>query len=280
MNHPNINPATLPEPSLVPVQGWHCTHFFYRWDRRALATMDPAGMADAKLQFCECLNEQDGRPQRFQTFIMSGHRADIGLILMDPNPLCIDRVHQKLMATRLGQALVPSYSFVSMSEVSEYLPNQEQYAARLIRGGEEPDSPAFQAKVASYQRRLPSMLAQRLAPEFPTWPAMCFYPMNKSRDVGANWFLEPFSSRTEMMSEHAQSGMAFAGRVTQLVTTSVGLDDWEWGVTLWARNPQFLKDIVYTMRFDSASARFGEFGEFYVGYLSTPEAILEHCCIE
>ena len=81
------------------------------------------------------------------------------------------------------------------------------------------------------------------------------------------------------MAEHAQSGMSFAGRVTQLVTASVGLDDWEWGVTLWAKNPQYLKDIVYTMRFDQASARFGQFGAFYTGYLASPEKILEHCCI-
>ncbi len=214
-----------------------------------------------------------------QLFIISGHKADIGLIMMDPNPLRIDRVHQKLLSTRLGRALLPTYSFVSMSEVSEYLPNKDQYAAKLIRSGEDPQSPAFQAKVASYDRRLPVMLAQRLAPEFPTWPAMCFYPMNKSRNVGANWFLEPFSSRTEMMAEHAQSGMAFAGKVTQLVTASVGLDDWEWGVTLWARNPQFLKEIVYTMRYDKASATFGEFGPFYVGYLATPDEILKHCMI-
>jgi chlorite dismutase len=183
------------------------------------------------------------------------------------------------MSTELGRALEATYSFVSMSEVSEYLPNKDQYAAKLIRSGEDPSSPAFLAKVGSYERRLPAMLAQRLAPEFPSWPAMCFYPMNKARNVGANWFLQPLSARTEMMAEHAQSGMAFAGRVTQLVTASVGLDDWEWGVTLWARNPQFLKEIVYTMRYDSASARFGQFGPFYVGYLATPEAILEHCCI-
>jgi chlorite dismutase len=174
---------------------------------------------------------------------------------------------------------MPTYSFVSMSEISEYLPSKEQYAQKLIKGGEDPSSSAFGAKVASYERRIPIMHAQRLAPEFPNWPAMCFYPMNKSRNVGANWFLEPFSIRTEMMAEHAQSGMAFAGRVTQLVTASAGLDDWEWGVTLWARNPQFLKDIVYTMRFDKASATFGEFGEFYVGYLASPQEILKHCCI-
>jgi chlorite dismutase len=230
-------------------------------------------------QFCDCLNELEDRSQRLQSFIISGHKADFGLILMDPDPLRIDRIHQRLMATSLGQALIPTYSFVSMSEVSEYLPDKDGYAAKLIRSGEDPGSPAFQAKVSSYERRLPVMLAQRLAPEFPTWPAMCFYPMNKVRHVGANWYLEPFSARTEMMAEHAQSGMAFAGRVTQLVTASVGLDDWEWGVTLWARNPQFLKEIVYTMRYDSASARFGQFGEFYVGYLASPESILEHCCI-
>ncbi len=79
---------------------------------------------------------------------------------------------------------------------------------------------------------------------------MCFYPMNKSRLVGANWFSLPYSERSELMSEHAQSGMAFAGKVTQLVTAAVGLDDWEWGVTLWAKNPQYLKDIVYTMRYE------------------------------
>jgi chlorite dismutase len=278
MTHPHV-PANLPEPSVIPVQGWHCNHFFYRWDRRELALIGPAELAGAKQQFCDCLNDLNDRPERMQSFIVSGHRADLGLILMDPNPLCIDKIHQRLLATRLGRALVPTYSFVSMSEISEYLPNKEQYAEKLIRGGEDPGSPAYQAKVASYERRIPVMHAQRLAPEFPNWPAMCFYPMNKSRNVGANWFLEPFSARSEMMAEHAQSGMAFAGRVTQLVTTSVGLDDWEWGVTLWARNPQFLKDIVYTMRFDKASAIFGQFGEFYVGYLATAEEILKHCCI-
>ncbi len=279
MNHPHSNPAALPEPSLVPIQGWHCSHFFYRWNRRELSRCNPAQLDADRQEFCHVLNDSSDRPERMQSFIISGHKADLGLVMMDPDPLRIDRLHQRLLATRLGCALEPSYSFVSMSEVSEYLPDKEQYAAKLIRSGEDPASPAFQAKVASYERRLPSMLAQRLAPEFPSWPAMCFYPMNKARNVGANWFLEPFSARTEMMAEHAQSGMAFAGRVTQLVTSSVGLDDWEWGVTLWARNPQFLKEIVYTMRYDKASARFGQFGTFYVGYLASPETILEHCCI-
>jgi chlorite dismutase len=166
-----------------------------------------------------------------------------------------------------------------MSELSEYVPTVDSYRAKLIAGGAAPGSPELEAKVNAYERRLPMMSQQRLTPEFPEWPAACFYPMNKSRVVGANWFTEPLSRRVEMMGEHAQSGIQFAGRVTQMVTVGVGLDDWEWMVTLWARNPQYLKDIVYKMRFDEASARFGEFGPFYTGYLATPRAILDHCRI-
>lgn len=276
--NPHGAPAQLPEPSVVPVQGWHCGHYFYRWNRAVLKDLciDSA----AKSDFCQAITAADiTRPERIQSFVVSGHKADFGLVMMDPNPLVIDHVHQRIMSSKLGAAVEAVYSFVSVSEISEYLPDKDQYAQKLIRSGEDPNSPTFLAKVSSYEKRLPMMFAQRLAPEFPTWPAMCFYPMNKSRDVGANWFLEPFSSRMEMMAEHAQSGMAFAGRVTQLVTASVGLDDWEWGVTLWARNPQFLKEIVYTMRYDKASATFGEFGQFYTGYMSSPEQILAHCRI-
>jgi hydrogen peroxide-dependent heme synthase len=274
--------ADIPEASLTPIQGWHCGHYFYRWNRAALNPM--VGHAEflerGIAAFEAALNPSESdRPERFQSFIVSGHKADFGLVMMSPDPLKIDRVHQKLMSGPLGAAIEPTYSFVSVSEVSEYLPTKEQYAQKLLRTGELEESATFKAKVAAYESRIPMMLAQRLAPEFPQWPAMCFYPMNKSRNVGANWFLLPFSQRTEMMAEHAQSGMAFGGRVTQLVTASAGLDDWEWGVTLWAKNPQYLKDIVYTMRFDQASARFGEFGPFYTGYVSDAQTILKHCCV-
>jgi len=282
MNANQARHAEIPEPSLTPIQGWHCGHYFYRWDRGQLQTMaaDSDRLQQGIRQFIAALTPAEGsRPERFQSFIVSGHKADFGLVMMDPDPLKIDRIHQQLLSSGLGAAIEPTYSFVSVSEVSEYLPNRDQYEQKLLRSGEDPASPSFQAKVNSYEKRLPGMLAHRLAPEFPEWPSMCFYPMNKVRNVGANWFLLPFSERTEMMAEHAQSGMAFAGRVTQLVTASVGLDDWEWGVTLWAKNPQYLKDIVYKMRFDQASARFGQFGPFYTGYLASPEGILKHCCI-
>jgi len=121
------------------------------------------------------------------------------------------------------------------------------------------------------------MRRQRLTPELPPWPSFCFYPMNKKRKVGENWFLLPFDERNRMMGEHARSGMQFGGKVTQLITASTGFDDWEWGVTLWARNPEFLKEIVYKMRFDEASARYAEFGPFYVSYIMSPAEMLKHC---
>ncbi len=280
MNPGMQRPSDIPPPSIVPVQGLHCGHYFYRWNRFALQQIGETDRTTGRLQFASSLQPvADLRPERIQTAIVSGHKADFCLVMMDSDPLKIDSVHQRLMSGLLGTAIEPTYSFVSMSEVSEYLPTAESYTDRLIKAGEDPTTPAFQAKVAAYSKRLPIMLQQRLAPEFPDWPAMCFYPMNKSRLVGANWFSLPYSERSELMSEHAQSGMAFAGKVTQLVTASVGLDDWEWGVTLWAKNPQYLKDIVYTMRYDRASARYGEFGPFYTGYVSSPEKILEHCFV-
>jgi chlorite dismutase len=175
--------------------------------------------------------------------------------------------------------LQATYSFVSVSEVSEYVPTLEQYGERLAAEGQQPGTPAYEAKLKAYARREPIMRRQRLCPDFPAWPATCFYPMNKKRKVGENWFMLPFDERNRMMAEHAQSGMEFAGRVTQLITVGVGLDDWEWGVTLWAANPEFLAKIVYRMRFDEASARYAEFGPFFASYVVQPAEVLEHCRI-
>ncbi len=181
------------------------------------------------------------------------------------------------MASALGPVMLPTYSYVSMSEISEYVPSVEQYGLRLVEEGETEGSAVYEAKIKAYADREPMMRKKRLTPDFPDWPATCFYPMNKKRKVGENWFTEPLKERQRMMSEHARSGMAFAGRVTQLITVSVGLDDWEWGVTLWAKNPQYLNDIVYRMRFDEASARYAEFGPFYTSYITTAVEMLDHC---
>ncbi|MCA9058413.1 MAG: heme-dependent peroxidase [Planctomycetaceae bacterium] len=258
-------------------EGWHCLHIYYKVDQAALMALAPEDRAHGRAEVCEILDPTgEWVPDRMQTSVVSGHRADLALMMMDANPLKIDAVTQRIRASRLGTVLVPTYSFVSITEVSEYVPSVEQYAERLQREGTGPDDPAFEAKLNAYRQRLPAMNKQRLYPDFPPFPVMTFYPMNKSRHPQANWFMEPFSSRTAMMAEHATSGIRFAGRVSQLITASTGFDDWEWGVTLWSRAPEHIKEIVYGMRFDKASAKYAEFGPFYVSYVMGAKEAFEH----
>jgi peroxiredoxin len=269
-----------PKISLEPISGWHCRHLYYRFDRARLRALSSAEVTDGCRQVAAVLDPQGPEaPARLQTMIVSGQKADFGLIALDADPRTVDRLHQRLMAGPLGTAVQPVWSFISMTEVSEYLPTAEQYAEKLRADGEDPAGEAFGTKLAQYARRQEIMRRQRLTPDMPAWPAVCFYPMNKKRSGDANWFLLDFAERDRLMNEHGGTGMQFSGKVTQLVTAGIGLDDWEWGVTLWARNPQFLKEIVYRMRFDEASARYAEFGPFYAGYVSTAEAILEHCLV-
>ncbi len=177
------------------------------------------------------------------TASMLGHKADVCVMALSPDWSVLRALQTALQ--RAGLDVVDSY--VSITEVSEYakgLPEQ--------------------------------MLKDRLYPNLPPegLPAFCFYPMSKKREAHANWFATPFEERKAMMMEHGTSGRKFAGQLVQLITASSGLDDFEWGVTLFAKSPEVVKNVVYTMRFDEASALFGEFGDFYVGYLDDIENML------
>ncbi len=273
--------AATSEVSLELSQGWHCSHLYYRFDRRVLKQLSAAELALGRRHFVAALDPAGSQaPARLQTSAVSGHKADFGLMILDANPLVIDEVHQRLMSGPLGPALDATYSFVSLTEVSEYVPTVEQYGKRLVEEGEDAHGAGYQAKLKAYESRETMMRRQRLTPELPPWPSTCFYPMNKKREVGENWFLLDFDQRSKLMAEHGRTGMTFGGRVTQLITVGLGFDDWEWGVTLWARNPEFLKDIVATAcRFDEASARYAQFGPFYVSYVMSPQDLLEHCRI-
>ncbi len=280
MSHARPGAEAPPPISLEPSSGWHCSHLYYRFDRGVLARMSPEEVNFGRDEMVALLNPEGSEASaRLQTSVVSGNKADFGLMLMDANPLKIESVNQRLLAGKLGPALIPTYSFISVTEISEYVPSVEQYSQKLVQEGDAEGSPAYAAKVKAYADRLPIMNRQRLTPDFPPYPATCFYPMNKKRKVGENWFLLPFPERNKMMAEHARSGMAFAGKVSQLITVGLGFEDWEWGVTLWARNPEFLKEIVYRMRFDEASARYAEFGPFYISYVLSPQEMLAHCRI-
>ena len=172
-----------------------------------------------------------------------GHKADLAFMALGPDLRELRRFQSGLQAG--GLAVVDSY--VSLTEVSEYAKGMPE-----------------------------AMLEARLHPQLPPpgKPAFCFYPMSKRREVQQNWFTLPYDQRNELMREHGASGRTFAGRVLQVITGSTGLDDHEWGVTLFGVHPDDLKVVVYTMRYDRASAIYAEFGPFYTGMVTTLDTLL------
>ena len=265
-------PATL-----VPETGWHFLHVFFQIDREALSRLSPETRAEGRAQILHALDRSaEDAPEQLQSFVVIGHKADFGVMMAGKDLKAVHNVQIAIQASALGPALRASSSFYSITEVSEYVPDAEEYGRILReREGVDPESNVYKAKYAAYADRLVPMNQQRLYPDFPDWPCLCFYPMSKMREGDQNWYLLPFEKRAELMSHHGKSGMKFAGRVSQLITASTGLDDWEWGVTLWSKNPAYLKDIVYTMRFDESSARYALFGEFFFGYIQPPTELLE-----
>jgi len=173
-----------------------------------------------------------------------GHKSDIAFMALGKDLWRLRAFQTAIVAA--GLELVDSY--VSLTELSEYA------------GG------------------LPEAMAQaRLYPQLPPegMTAWCFYPMSKRRDPGQNWFALPFDERKALMHEHGTSGRKFAGRIIQLITGSTGVDDYEWGVTLFAQKPDDLKEVVYTMRFDTASTEYAEFGPFVTGAVGTLDDVLD-----
>lgn len=173
-----------------------------------------------------------------------GHKADLGFMVLGEDQWRLRRLQTEL--TRAGLELVDSY--VSLTEISEY-------AAGV------PDE----------------MKQARLHPQLPPEgkPAFCFYPMSKRRNVEQNWFTLPYDDRHALMMEHGKSGRTFAGRILQVITGSTGIDDFEWGVTLFAQHPDDLKEVVYTMRYDEASAVYAEFGDFVTGMSGSLREVLD-----
>jgi chlorite dismutase len=261
--------------TLVPESGWHVLHLYYRVDRHRLRSYSEDDRRRGRQELTAAIAARNpGAIEQLQCFAVPGHKAEFGVMVAGADLKAVHGLQLALQGSTLGPALVPVYSFYSITEVSEYVPDVEEYG-RILRERVDPQSAVYQTKVNAYAQRLEGMNRQRLYPDFPDWPCLCFYPMSKMRSGEQNWYLLPFEARSELMAQHGKTGMKFAGKVTQLITASTGLDDWEWGVTLWARNPLYLKDIVYTMRFDESSARYALFGDFYFGYILPSEELWE-----
>ncbi len=221
---------------LGPATGWGVLHLFWRL----------TGGTDREAVVAAVKDLTAEGPEQAVCVAVLGHKADLCTLLLGPDLWKLRRAQAALQAA--GLELVDSY--VSLTETSEY-------AAGLPE----------------------AMRNARLYPNVPPngMRAFCFYPMSKRRGLGPdqNWYRLPFEERKELMHEHGTSGRRFAGRIVQLVTGSTGIDDWEWGVTLFAHDPADLKEVVYTMRFDEASALYGEFGPFVTGLIADVDEVLD-----
>ena len=190
------------------------------------------------------VKEASGDDHQVVPFAVLGHKADVGLLALGPDVWRL-RAFQSAVQ-QAGLDVVDSY--VSLTEVSEYAKGMPE-----------------------------QMLDARLHPKLPPegMRAICFYPMSKRRSAEGNWYTLPYEDRERLMHEHGASGRNFRGRVLQLVTGSTGVDDYEWGVTLFGVHPDDLKECVYTMRFDEASAVYAEFGPFFTGMVADLDEVLQ-----
>ncbi len=261
--------------------GWPVLHQYYRIDRARWLAMETAARAKAIDEFRSALGECRSE-EGMQFVAMAGiAKSDFAIIAVHPELKRIQRLGQQISATAFGTCLQPVYSFLSMSEVSEYMSGPSEWAKQLIEDqGVDPSSPDFAEGMERFRQRIDKYAEARVHPQLPTdMDVVCFYPMAKRRGETHNWYALEYNERKRLMGSHAKAGRAFAGRVQQLITTCTGLDDWEWGVTLFSHDLKSIRDVVYDMRFDPGSAIYGEFGEFYIGTRMNPDDIAETLCL-
>ena len=255
------NPA-VPE----SLEGWSVLHLMYRvrWD--LLKSRNLADRERLAAEAVQALATPDTAPTAFVQ--MLGHKADLMVICFRRS---FDDLAQAQLAwsqTELYAALEPTTSYVSIVELGMYEMTakvHEQLSAQFKPGSDEFER-AFDAEMESQRQRV----MNRLFLDVPKGRYVCFYPMNKRRGEVVNWYSESFGRRAAMMREHGMIGRHYAGKVTQIISGSIGYDDWEWGVDLFADDPLVFKKLIYEMRFDEASAKFAEFGPFYTGLQFAP----------
>jgi chlorite dismutase len=241
------------------LEGWSVLHLMYRvrWDRvRAHGSLEQlaAGAIDALAV-----------PDAGATTLVQvlGHKADLMVICFRRGFEELARAQLAFSRTELHALLEPTSSYVSVVELGMYEMTakiHEQLGVKFKPGSDEFEK-AFDAEMETQRQRV----MNRLFLDMPKSRYVCFYPMNKRRGEALNWYSETFERRASMMREHGMIGRTYAGRVTQVISGSIGYDDWEWGVDLFADDPLVFKKLIYEMRFDEASAKFAEFGPFYTG---------------
>jgi chlorite dismutase len=197
-------------------------------------------------------------------FSLIGHKGDLMLIHFRDTFADLNQAELQLANLRLSDYLEPTTSYLSIIELGLYESTVKVYKA-LIERGIEPNSEEWKREIGETLTRQKEAMRPRLYPEIPAQRYACFYPMDRRRGEDKNWYKLPIEERARQMNEHGLIGRRYAGEVKQIISGSIGFDDWEWGVDLFADEPLVFKKLIYEMRFDEVSAVYALFGHFYVG---------------
>jgi chlorite dismutase len=257
MESPALPPETL--------EGWYALHQLYTIDRRALRLLTSDAARDLRCTTAESLNGLAREASDGWSVVVSlvGSTADVLFMHFRPTLDDLRDVQHRVDRLPVMEYLRPAMYFLSVTELGLY---------QLAAHGQ--DDPQREARLRA-ELESPHTL-RRLYPPVPeNMPYVSFYPMSKRRDAGQNWYTLPLTERSKLMHSHGLTGRRYAGRVTQIITGAIGFEKWEWGVTLFAKDPVDFKKLVTEMRFDEASAKYAEFGDFYVGRLVDPETWAE-----
>jgi chlorite dismutase len=246
----------------VTLEGWYTLHemFAVDWGRwNALADAERASVvAEAEAVLAAPTAPGEGHTA---AYTLVSQKGDICLMHWRRDVDALRTAEVAFARTRLRGFVVPTYSYLAVIELGTY--ELMGHAAGLVKKrGVDPAAAEFDGAVKAEMER---MARPRLFPEVPPRRYLCFYPMSKRRGEQVNWYDLPAAERAGFMRGHGEIGRKYAGQVVQVIQGSVGLDDWEWGVTLFADDPVVFKKLIYEMRFDPASSRFALFGPFYVG---------------
>jgi hydrogen peroxide-dependent heme synthase len=253
--------------ALVPEEGWHCLHLFYRIEYGQWQLHSREEQNAAKTNLASLVQEiRAMESTQLLTLSVVTPKADLGFMLITADFQVANKIDKQLSLSLGADVLTPVYSYLSLTEESEYITTDDEYAETLAKEQNiSRGSPKFTEAMDSFRERMKKYRQERVYPTLPDWPIVCFYNMSKRRGEQRNWYALPYDERRKLMKGHAAVGREFAGKVKQLITGSTGLDDAEWGVTLFARDTFQIKAIVYEMRFDRVSAEYADFGEFFIG---------------
>src|SRR5688572_4588118 len=247
-------------------EGWSALHLMFRVDWGRLNDAYPGDRKQAADEAAAVLARTISTPADGATALVQllGHKGDLMVIVFRRSFDELGRAQLALSRTKLQAFLHPTTSYVSIVELGMYEMTAKLHR-QLAEQGLSHDTDAYNTAFGEEMERQRQRVAGRLFAPIPTSRHVCFYPMNKRRGEHVNWYTEPFDRRAQMMLEHGKVGREYAGKVTQIISGSIGFDDWEWGVDLFADDPVTFKKLIYEMRFDEASARYAEFGAFYIG---------------